>query len=64
MQLSDVLKDTNSTTEVINKMRFNEHLERLSKLPDWKKREFEKQVYGKELTLTEVRDIIGTIEDL
>lgn len=60
MQLSDVLENTGAVNDIIKEMKFNEYLERLSKLPPWKKKELEEDIYSRDFGLKDLVQIFDT----
>ena len=48
MQLSDVLKDTDVVSEIIDELRIEKHFAELSRLPDEKKKVVERRIYDRE----------------
>ena len=57
MQLSDILEDTDPVLEALDEMLFQKHLRKLSRLPDWKKREAEETIKKQDFTFYDLMEI-------
>lgn len=64
MQLSDIFEDTNPIMDALDETLFQEHLRKLSELPDYKKKEVEKIIRNSEFGLYDMIKIFGEDEIL
>ena len=57
MGLDDIFEDSDPIQEAIDELLFQEHLKKLSELPDWKKKEVEKELKFQETGVLDLGEI-------